>query len=107
MEKLRKLLGKRILGLRQEAGLTQEALAEKLDLHGSYVGLLERGVKSPSLDTLSRVAAFFDLQLDELVSTDPDKSEDLEFKRIARALRRVPKKDLKRIYSVLKLLSED
>ena len=105
MERFRKSLGQRIRRLRQEAGLTQEALAEHLDLHGSYIGLLERGVKAPSLDTAIRIAEFFDLRIDDLVTVESEK-EDLEVRRIARVLKGVPKKDLQLIYRVLKLLTE-
>lgn len=38
--------------LRQDAGLSQEALAHAADLHPNAVGLLERGQRDPQLSTL-------------------------------------------------------
>jgi transcriptional regulator with XRE-family HTH domain len=37
---------------RRQAGLSQERLAELCDLHRTAIGLLERGKRSPRLDTL-------------------------------------------------------
>ena len=105
MIELRRRLGVRILELRREAGLTQEVLAESLGCHGSYVGLLERGTKSPSLETIGRIAEFFEVEVADLFQTEAD-SKDLDARRILRALKRVQKCDLKRIYRILEVLSE-
>ena len=43
--------------LREEAGLTQEVLAHRADLNRNYVGLLERGERSPTIDTVFALAA--------------------------------------------------
>lgn len=40
---------------REEAGLTQEDLAEAADLHRTYVGLIERGVRSPTVSSVYRI----------------------------------------------------
>jgi transcriptional regulator with XRE-family HTH domain len=37
---------------RRKAGLSQERLAELCELHRTAIGLLERGKRSPRLDTL-------------------------------------------------------
>jgi len=103
MEELRKRVGRRILRLRQEAGLTQEALAEKLDLHGSYVGLLERGMKTPSLETLTRIAEFFDLDVIDLLAED-EGGEDRKARRITKLLEGVSETDIDKIYRVLRIV---
>lgn len=51
-----KLLGKRIWELRRKRGWTQAKLAEMADLSDNYIGYLERGVQSPSIDTLERLS---------------------------------------------------
>jgi transcriptional regulator with XRE-family HTH domain len=51
-----KLLGEAIRHHRTKAGLTQEQLAEKADLHPVYVGKIERGEQWISLHALLRVA---------------------------------------------------
>ena len=42
--------------LRARSGLSQEALAFACGRHRTYVSLLERGLSSPSLQTLFRIA---------------------------------------------------
>ncbi|MEK6647614.1 MAG: helix-turn-helix transcriptional regulator [Candidatus Firestonebacteria bacterium] len=63
---LYKLLGNRIKYLRTEQNLTQEKLSEKTNLHNSYIGLIERGNKSPSLDTLQKIANALNVSLADL-----------------------------------------
>lgn len=41
---------------RQDAGLTQERLAFKSQVHPTYISQLERGKKSPSLDVVAALA---------------------------------------------------
>jgi transcriptional regulator with XRE-family HTH domain len=41
---------------RERAGLSQEGLAVACDRHRTYVSILERGLKSPSLDTIVALA---------------------------------------------------
>jgi transcriptional regulator with XRE-family HTH domain len=41
---------------RLAAGLSQEALAERADLHRNNVGFLERGERSPTVDALMRIS---------------------------------------------------
>ena len=45
-------LGKNIAGLRLKAGLTQDQLAEKLDVTTRYLQKLEGGIHTPSLALL-------------------------------------------------------
>ncbi len=48
--------GRVLRRLRQERGMSQEALAHACDRHRTYISLLERGRNSPSLRTLFRLA---------------------------------------------------
>lgn len=43
--------------IRSKQGLSQQVLADKSGYHRTYIGLLERGQKSPSLRTLFNIAA--------------------------------------------------
>ena len=51
-----KMLGDTIRQFRDQAGLSQEKLAEKADLHPVYLGKIERGEQWISLHALLRVA---------------------------------------------------
>jgi len=50
-------LGQVIRQHRDAAGLTQEMLAERADLHWTYVSLVERGRRNVTVEALSRLAA--------------------------------------------------
>ncbi len=52
----REVIGRSVLNHRKKAGLSQEALAEKADIHPNYVGRIERGECSPTLTILLRIA---------------------------------------------------
>jgi transcriptional regulator with XRE-family HTH domain len=66
--KYRKVLGENIRTHRRNAGLSQEKLAEKSDLHHNYIGDIERGEENVSVDALMRIATALKVSLSDLVS---------------------------------------
>lgn len=48
----RKAVGAILRRLREDAGLSQEELADRADIHRTYVGMVERGEKNPTLESL-------------------------------------------------------
>ncbi len=59
--------GKRVKESRNKAGFTQEVLAEKADITVSYLGEIERGEKTPSLDVLINIADSLEVSCDYLL----------------------------------------
>ncbi len=59
-------IGKRIRELRRKKGLTQEQLAEQLNISTVHLAKVETGKRGCSLDILIDIAAFFDASLDYL-----------------------------------------
>jgi len=55
-----------LLGARQDAGLTQEQLAERSELHPTQIKRLERGATLPRIDTVVRLAGALDVPPGEL-----------------------------------------
>jgi transcriptional regulator with XRE-family HTH domain len=53
---------------RKARGLSQEALAEKAEMHHTHVGLIERGERNASLDIADRVARALGSTLSRLVA---------------------------------------
>lgn len=53
---VRKRVGLNVKTLRQERGLSQEALAFECGLHRTYVSGVERGVRNPTVVVLERIA---------------------------------------------------
>jgi putative transcriptional regulator len=61
----------RIAMLRAERGISRRQLAEALDVHYQTVGYLERGEYSPSLHLALRIAAYFEVPVEVIFSTEP------------------------------------
>ena len=53
---------------REKIGLSRVALAELSGLHQTYIGLLERGERSPNLDTAKAIANALGISLNKLIS---------------------------------------
>ena len=97
-------IGQRIQKYRKTAGLTQEQLAESVDLSVNFISNIERGAKLPCLETFVRIANAVDAPPDLLlidVIEDPhkDRLEDY-FNRIEK----LPQEDRKRILAVIDTL---
>jgi len=59
-------LGRAVVALREEAGMTQEDLASRLERDLSTVGRLERGMANPTYESLLGLAAGLEAELSEL-----------------------------------------
>lgn len=59
--------GLRIKKLRKKNELTQEQLANKLNISTSNLGKLERGLQGLSIDLLIEISIFFDVSLDYIL----------------------------------------
>jgi transcriptional regulator with XRE-family HTH domain len=59
--------GARIRKLREDKGWSQENLAEVTDFHRTYIGMIERGERNPSLKNIQKFADAFGISLSELM----------------------------------------
>ena len=77
MEKrLNTMLGSRIKSLRKQAGLTISQLAEMAAMDSGFLNYIENGKKSPSLDTLGKIAKALNVSMAEIFSTNTFKPEN-------------------------------
>lgn len=60
-------IGKQVRAERMRRSWTQEQLAEKAEVHLSFIGQLERGAKKPSLRTLKGLAEVFEIKVGDLL----------------------------------------
>ena len=65
-----KRFGKMVVCLRKERGLSQEELAFCAGISRSYMGVIERGEKSPSIDTIAKVAKGLKVSIGDLFTFD-------------------------------------
>ena len=62
-----KIIGKRVKSTRKSRSMTQAELAERTEMSDVYISQIETGVKSPSLNSLLKIAKVLDTTLDNLV----------------------------------------
>ncbi len=73
-EKAQLAFGAAMRALRESRQLTQEGLAERADLHTTYVSSVERGERNLSLHNITRIAYALAVPPSELMRcVDPDR----------------------------------
>ena len=58
--------GKKVRKLRKEKGISQEELANRADLHRTYIGMIERAEKNITLLNIEKLAKALDVTMTEL-----------------------------------------
>lgn len=89
---IRKIVGQRIAQKRDQVGLTQEQVAERINLSREAYARYERGTADVSLGKLIKIAAVFKCRVDEfLIETSPAASTQAQ--HIANLLEQLNTKD--------------
>jgi len=71
MTNIRELLGSNIKACRKDLGISQEKLAETINMATNYLGLIEGGRKFPSADMIERIAIALDKDPSALFALTP------------------------------------
>lgn len=79
-------LGKRIREERLRLNLTQERLSEDIEISTAYLGQIERGERSLTLDKLAKLANRLGVTVDYLLSDSISVSPDNQTDRILQLL---------------------
>lgn len=104
-------LPSRLKSLRLEKKLTQEQLGKKINVTKVSISGYEKGTRTPDLDTLQRIADFFDTSVDYLLGRtdephplgyDPDKVEAIFAHRRDDYMQELSEADQKQIEKILK-----
>lgn len=75
---LNAMIGFKIATLRKQHSLTQEQLAEKLDISIKHCSSVERGLSCLSLEKLIEVSTLFDVSLDFLIKETPANNKSFD-----------------------------
>lgn len=81
-----RMLGKRIREERLRLNLTQEQLSEDIEISTAYLGQIERGERSLTLDKLVKLANRLGVTVDYLLSDSVSISPDNQTDRILQLL---------------------
>ena len=101
-----KLIGERIKRARKARGITQEAMAEKLNVSIGYVSQVERGVTKISLDLLASISSILDYEISGFIAESAIKSNEYMESEIIAELRKLDQKKKKFILNLIKLTNE-
>ena len=82
-----KKIGNFLKNLRKEKGITQEMLAEKLNVSGRTVSRWETGNNMPDISLLIELAEFYDISIPEIVNGErKNEKMNKEVKEVAQTL---------------------
>ena len=65
---VRQRVGLNLQKLRRERGLSQEELADRANIHQTYLSGVERGKRNPTITVLHRIAEALGADIEDLVS---------------------------------------
>ena len=101
-----KAIGSRIKAAREKKGLTQEALSEILDLSPMHMSVIERGAKTPRLDTFVKIVNALKLSSDALLQDVVTPVSDSIIAELSVRIGSLPQKDQERILNAIRALTE-
>lgn len=67
---IKRVFGRNVRRHRQQLRISQEELAERADLHRTYIGDIERGVRNVSLVNIAKIAAALELPISRLLDIE-------------------------------------
>lgn len=97
-------LGKRIKEERLILGLTQEKLAEDIDISNSYMGQIERGERSLTLGTLVKLVNRLGTTIDYLLSDSVQIEDKQLIKQMLRLMEGRTSKEKKMALDLIKVM---
>ena len=93
------LLGNRIRVAREKKGITQETLAERVNISPSHISVIERGVKTARIDTVARIANELDVSADYLLQDLVKRSRESQ---LLSSIMDLPETDRNRLLNAVK-----
>lgn len=97
-------LGRRLREERHKLNLTQETLAEKVDISDAYIGQIERGERHLTLDTLIRIANHLGVTIDYLLQDSIEIDDDHFVDQIKQIVYQRSPKEKQMALDVLKIM---
>ena len=95
-------LGTRIKNKRLEKNLTQEQLAEKVDLSAVYIGQIERGERKMTIQTLVKLANVLETSIEELLSDSTEGNLNAKLNELLEVAKKLDISDLDKVINMIK-----
>lgn len=97
----------RLKKLRKERKITQSQLAEKFKFTDATINRYEKGVNEPTLETLVKIAKFFNVTTDYLLGFEPvnknipESEFTQEQQQVVELIKKLNSKELEKVYNYL------
>lgn len=101
------IVGQRIKAAREARGLTQEALAAMVDLSPTHISVIERGLKTPNLDSFVAIANALGVSADALLVDVVDHVEESIACELSTQISRLPLRERSKILNAIRILIEE
>ena len=101
---VQKIIGRRIQEIRKQRGLTQEQLAERVNISPHYLSALERGVYNIKLDLLVDILNILNCSADEVFQDVVDSSSKIKASQLSEKLKGLPLHEQRKILEVVEIM---
>lgn len=100
-------IGARIQYYREKSGYTQESFAELANLSPNYLSSIERGVKTPKLETFIRIANLLHVSSDALLQDVLETGAMTQSSMLYEQIKELNCKDQNKIFHVIDVMIKD
>lgn len=101
---VQKIIGRRIQEIRKQRGLTQEQMAERVNISPHYLSALERGVYNIKLDLLVDILNILNCSADEVFQDVVDSSSKIKASQLSEKLKGLPLHEQRKILEVVEIM---
>lgn len=99
-------IGKNIRKYRMLKGLRQEDVAERANLSVNYVGMIERGEKTPSLETFINIVNAIGISADMILCDVLNNGYAVKESLLSEKMKKLPIKERNKIYDVIDTMTK-
>ena len=101
---VQKIIGRRIQEIRKQRGLTQEQMAERVNISPHYLSALERGVYNIKLDLLVDILNILNCSADEVFQDVVGSSSKIKASQLSEKLKGLPVHEQRKILEVIEIM---
>lgn len=100
------MIGTRIQKIRKSKGMTQDRLAEDVNISPKYLSSIERGRENPTLNTIIQLSDSLDVELEDFFESVKLESPEISRKMIIDLLDKADPEQLKMFYKIVAVIIE-
>lgn len=100
-------IGQRIKTAREQAHITQSELATLIGISTHYVSAIERGIKTPKLETFVAIAKVLGVSTDWLLESELGSTVNILVSDVSAAMSKLPKDTQVRMLRAIRAFSDE